>query len=356
MTLTSEPSLAAPKPRRDRIIKIAASLFLAGCFLWIFRQGGIPLLPPDGSIQHLNWTFVPFQLLTLAIAIFLRTYRWRYLLAPLGDLSIRKIFGISLIGFAYIAFAPFRMGEFARPYMVSTESDITFTQATGTVAAERIIDGLLVSLLLLIGLLTSTPLQNLPDHLGKLPLPVAAIPGATYSALAVFTCAFIAMGLFYWARDLARRLTQTIVGLVSTKLADFLTDKVERVADGLQFLPSAKNSLPYLRDTVIYWMLCVLYTWFTLRSASVPATFSQAAVVFGVMGLGILIPAGPGFFGSFQLASFCGLAMFFPQDIVLHQGALYVFLAFSIQHLYNLLGLLLGLVLMRKTPAKNRAG
>lgn len=320
--------------------------------MWVFQKGGIPILPPEGSTRHLDWKFLILQSATLAIVIFIRTYRWRYLLEPLGEIPLRKLFGISFIGFAYIAFAPFRMGEFARPYLVSRESKITFTQATGTVAAERIIDGLLVSLLLLIGLLTSTPLEHLPDHLSKLDLPVAAVPKAAYGALALFTCAFVAMGLFYWARDFARRLTRAVIGLVSVKLADFLTDKVERVADGLKFLPSTKSSLPYLRDTILYWVLCVLYTWLTLRSAGVYASFPQAAVVFGVLGLGILVPAGPGFFGSFQLASFCGLAMFFPEDVVLNQGALYVFLAYSIQHAFNLLGLFLGLWLMREAPPK----
>jgi hypothetical protein len=76
-------------------------------------------------------------------------------------------------------------------------------------------------------------------------------------------------------------------------------------------------------------------------------------VVLGVVGLGILVPSGPGFFGAFQLASYCGLAMFFHQDVVLVQGSLYVFLAYSTQHALNLLGLLLGLWLM-KAPGQER--
>jgi hypothetical protein len=45
--------------------------------------------------------------------------------------------------------------------------------------------------------------------------------------------------------------------------------------------------------------------------------------------------------------------MFFPQDVVLVQGSLYVFLAYSTQHALNLLGLLLGLWLM-KAPGQER--
>ncbi|MCS6899792.1 MAG: lysylphosphatidylglycerol synthase transmembrane domain-containing protein [Myxococcales bacterium] len=349
----SDAATTVSRPSRGNLlVKIAASLFLAGCFFWVFRHGGLPLLPAPNTTTHLVWPLLPLQILALLVVITFRTYRWRHLLEPLGGLPIRRMFGISLVGFAYIAFVPFRMGEFARPYMVSRASSITFTQATGTIAAERIIDGLLVSFLLLLGLLTSEHLPQFPDRLGKLPLPVAAIPRATYSALALFTAAFLAMGIFYWARTLARRLTQAVFGWISPRLASFLTEKVERVADGLKFLPSTRSSLPYLRDTLLYWFLCILYTWLALRSCSLDASFSQAIVILGVVGLGILVPSGPGFFGSFQLASYCGLAMFFPEEIVLSRGSLYVFLTYTIQHIVNLLGLLLGLWFLKSPPSQ----
>lgn len=361
MSSPAEPTEPAehpsPKPneRRDFLIKLFASLLLAGCFVWVLQRGGLPLLPGDTAKTYMVWAYLPLQLLVLTALVALRTFRWRHLLAPIGHVSTRRLAAIGLVGFGYIAFAPFRMGEFARPYLISRDTRITFTQATGTVAAERIIDGLLVTLILLAGLLTSHPLPVLPDHLGKLPLPVAAVPRAAYSALALFTCAFLAMGLFYWARDLARRLTRAVVGVVSMRLADFLTDKVERVADGLRFLPSTRYSLPYLRDTLLYWMCNILYYWLTFRCCGLAASFPETMVVMGVMALGILVPAGPGFFGAFQLSTYCGLSMFYPEQVVVTQGALLVFLSYTTQHLYNLMGIVVGAWLMRTTPPEPQA-
>jgi len=348
-----DPAPVAPLRAKhlDTAIKLVASLFLAGCFVWIFKRGGLPLVPDGNTLQHMVWAYFPAQLASLLVVITLRTYRWRHLLEPIGEVPLRKMMGICLVGFGYIAFAPFRMGEIARPYLISRDSKITFTQAVGTVAAERIIDGLVLSLFLLAALLTSTPLSPLPDHLGKLSLPVAAVPKAAYGALVLFACAFVAMGVFYWARDWARKLTRAVFGLVSIKLADFLTDKVERVADGLSFLPATRSSLPYLRDTLIYWAFCILYTWTTFKGCGIDATLPQTMVVLGVVGLGILVPSGPGFFGGFQLAAYCALAMFFPEEVVLGKGALYVFLSFAVQHGYNLLGMLVGVWLMRE-PAR----
>jgi hypothetical protein len=183
-----------------------------------------------------------------------------------------------------------RMGEVVRPYLISQDQDVTFLQAMGTVGAERTIDGLVLTLLSFITLSLSTPLSPLPDQLGDLPLPVKAVPGALYLALLAFTAAFVLMAVFYWARSAARRLTERVVGIVSKRLATLLTGVVERLADGLSFLPSKRHFAAFLRDTLLYWALGVGGQWLLLRGLGIPATLVEAAVTLGVMGIGTLMP------------------------------------------------------------------
>ena len=57
-------------------------------------------------------------------------------------------------------------------------------------------------------------------------------------------------------------------------------------------------------------------------------SFSQACVVLGVLGLGVLVPNAPGFFGAFQLSVYAALALFFRSDTVLGAGSAYVFLLY----------------------------
>lgn len=322
------------------------SLVLAGGFFWVLRRGGLPLLPSNEALSRIAWWCLPAYTAVLAATTVLRTYRWVYLLNPLAILSQRHIFGVGLVGAGFIFFAPLRMGEFARPLLISRGNRVDFVQATGTIAAERVIDGLMVSLILLFGLLTSVPLDPLPDHLGKLELPIARVPTAAYSALVLFSGAFFAMGLFYWARSLARRVTHATVGLVSEKLALFLSEKVERLADGLKFLPSARSSVPFFRDTLLYWLCGLLLVWVGMRGCGIEASFSQSCVVLGIVGLGILVPAGPGFFGAYQFSAYCGLALFFPESLVLTGGAAYIFISYTTQLAFSVLGMIVGYFLM----------
>jgi glycosyltransferase 2 family protein len=344
------PSQASPASRWQQILpRLAFSLLLAGGFVWLFHKGGLPLLPPAAARAEIRWWCVPAGVAVITLSSLLRTYRWVYLLRAIRPVGTRRTVGINFLGYGAICLAPLRSGELVRPWLISQRDGVTFAQATGTVAAERIVDGLIVTALLFVGLLAATPLSPLPSHVGQLALPVAQIPRAAYAALGVFACAFVAMGLFYWAREVARKLVFSTIGLVSTPLATFLSEKVERIAQGLAFLPSREFGLPFFRDTLLYWACNVAFHWVLLRGCGIEASFAESCVILGVLGLGILVPAGPGFFGAFQFSAYCGLAMFIPADRVLVNGAAFVFVAYAFQLGTNVLGIPIGALLVRGT-------
>lgn len=343
------PPPAPPSRIAEIAPRLLFSLLLAGGFVYLFQKGGLPLVPSAEALSEIRPWCVPAGALIMLVSSSLRTYRWVYLLRAIRPVGARRIVGLNLIGYGAIGLAPLRSGELVRPYLISRSDGISFVQATGTVAAERIVDGLIVTALLLFGLVTATPLSPLPSHVGQLALPVSQIPRAAYGALGVFVCAFIAMGMFYWARELARKLVFSTIGLVSKPLATFLSDKVERVAQGLAFLPSREHGLPFFRDTLLYWACNVLFNWVLLRGCGIHLSISESCVVMGVMGLGILVPAGPGFFGAFQFSAYCGLAMFVAGERVLVGGAAFVFIAYAFQIGVTLLGLPIGALMVRGT-------
>jgi hypothetical protein len=325
-----------PSAFRRHAPKVVVSLVLGGGFAWALGRGGLPIVPDRAAFAHVTWWAMPAYVVVLACVLMLRAYRWTHLLRPIADVPARRVIGVGLVGMAAILYAPLRMGELVRPWMLAERTPITFAQAAGTVAAERIIDGMLLSLVLLAGLLLSTPLSPLPPH-------VVLVRLSAWAALGVFTSAFVAMGAFYALRDLARKVTLAIIGVVSKRVAAAVTTQVERLADGLRFLPSAGHTLPYLRDTVVYWLSNAFAMWLLLRGCGVEATIPEACVTMGVLGVGILLPAGPGFFGAFQASVYAALAMFFSSEVVTGPGAAYVFLLYVGQVGVSLVALVVGL-------------
>lgn len=352
------PASAAPRSGvwKRLLPRLLFSLLIAAGFIWLFQRGGLPLLPPESAFHRMRWWALPGYLALIAVASFFRTYRWVYLLRPIAPrLSRWRVFGMGLIGFSAVFLAPLRSGEVVRPLLIASDGEVSFFQATGTVGAERVVDGLVLTLFTFFALWLAPPLSPLPDKLGDLPLPVSALPAAVYSTLLLFLVAFVAMAVFYWARDFARRTTHLLFAWLSPRLAAWLTGSVERLAEGLSFLPSRSNLFSFLRDTGVYWTLGIVAQWLLLWASGLSANILQACVMLGVMGLGSLVPAGPGFFGAFQIAGFSALALYFELPLVKNEGAAFVFVSYVAQFALNSLPCLLGFWLMSRFPARSAA-
>jgi hypothetical protein len=339
---------AAPSALRRHGLKLALSLLLGGGIAWVLARGGLPLVPPASAFASLRpWTVVLY-VASLAIVHLLRAIRWRHLLRPVGGASARSVLAVSWIAFGAILLSPLRSGEVVRPYLITKRSKVRIWEATGTVGAERVIDGLVLSLMLFAALQLATPLSPLPDHVGSLPVPASAVPKAAYSALAIFMSAFTLMFLFFFARDFARRATFAIIGVASRGLAEVLAGIVERVADGLRFLPSPSHLVPFLVETLLYWAVNAFGVQLLAWGCGLEGvTLAQAAVTVGCLGVGILVPAGPGYFGAFQLSTYMALAMYFPEAMLVGPGAAFVFFLYATQVGFHIVAMAIGLVLDR---------
>jgi glycosyltransferase 2 family protein len=345
---------AANNRTRSVITRLVASAVIGVSLYLVLRELGLEFVPSAESLAQLDrWSVCAFAGLWL-LGTFLRVYRFVHLLRPLDpSISTARTFGIGLLGFAAL-FAPMRMGEVARPLLVARDGKIRLVQAAGTVVAERIVDGLMLTSLLALGFWFAPPLSPLPAGLGDTRLPLFLVQPAASLALLVFFSAFIAMTLFYFWRSLAHRLVQNVLGRVSQPLATLVTTQVERVSDSLQFLMSREHGLRFLRDTAGYWLLSAYGFLVLLQGAGAPATFFQACVIMGVLGLSTTLPGPPGFLGTYQFGASCGIALFFPQ--LATAAALFTFVSYCSQLITAGLSLLLGMWLMSATkPAAQRA-
>lgn len=317
--------------KRHRI-KLAASLLVGAGFAWLMHAGALPLLPSSQALARVRWwTVVGYVALWCCVHV-VRGARWTWLLTPVHRVPMRRILAVSWIGFAGIVLLPFRAGEMVRPVLIRKKGHLSGWAATGTIGAERVIDGLCLSVMLFVGLTVSRPLDPLPTHIGNLPVPASIVPAAAYAALGLFAAAFSLMGLFYWRRALARRWTERAVGLVSRPLGTWLADRVDQVADGLRFLPRLRFSVPFIAATAFYWLLNAAASWLLAWGCGFhDITFAEACVSIGVLALGILVPNAPGFFGAFQIALYAGFAMYFPPSQVVGAGAAFVFIIYLAQ-------------------------
>ncbi len=345
----SGSELAPPQPRpsllRRHGVKALVSLAIAGAFAWVLLRAGLPIVPDRAAMSHVRWPLVAAHAAILFCVHFVRAIRWRHLLRPIAPgIRRRRVMAASWIGFTAILLLPLRAGEIVRPWLIRDRKQISLSAALGTMGAERVIDGLVVTMVLAGALVFVPRLDPLPKTFGDLKIPVAAIPAAGYAALALFVTLFLMMAVFYFARSFSQRVIHATIGRVSERLAARVAAIVGGLAEGLHFLSNKRHGVPFIGETLVYWGLNATGMWVLGLACGLPMTFGHACAVMGVLAVGILVPAGPGLFGAFQASTYGALAMFFAPTTVVREGAAYVFLLYVVQFLWHIVAAGIGVL------------
>jgi hypothetical protein len=345
-------------------VKLALSVVITLGIWYTLHKGGLKIVPEGGDFQHVHWWVLAPYVLSLFAFTYFRSVRWRFLLRSMANVSKRRLLTVSCIGFAAILVMPFRIGEIVRPYMIRTppservsagERPITLTAATSSIVAERIIDGLYLSIVLALALFFVPTVHPLPDTVVGIPVTVHHVRMSGYAMLLLFCVAFITIAVFYFARSWAHRTTLATIGKVSTKLAEKLAGIAEKFADGLHVFSRGRDALGFFVETSMYWLVNALGMWMLAWGCGVvhadgsAPTFGEACALMGMLGCAILIPGPPGLLGVFQAGIYAAMTMYYPTHIVTGSGAAFVFLLYSTQVIYQLILAAVALALERRT-------
>src|SRR5512137_84279 len=138
--------------------KLTAGLLLSALLIWLSIRG----VDFRGVIDGFRTIRCDYVLAALAAMFFmqvLRSVRWGLILRPLGKVDQLSLFSVTSVGFLAIISIPARLGELARPYLITKKSSLTMSAALGTIIAERILDSLTV-LIIAVFVLFFTPLPT----------------------------------------------------------------------------------------------------------------------------------------------------------------------------------------------------
>ncbi len=323
----TRPQAAQASFLRRLLPKLAISLVLAALFSWLVIRGGIPLVPSAAAFAAVRWEYAFAYVGILALSHLARATRWRFLIAPVKKVPIKETVLLNWIGFFAIFLLPLRLGEFARPALTRMRLGVSVSVGLGTVAVERVIDGLITSGCLVIALFALSH-QNSDDPFVK------ALPFYGYASLFVFVGAFCALGLFLWKRRWAESLIRWTIGRLAPRVGKVLAQKIGDIADGLLALGRGRELAGFMFESFIYWGLNAFGMWVLALGCGLPMNFGHALAIMGILAIGILLPAGPGLFGNFQFAILKGLELYFAVEVIERSAGVYIFLLYSIQFVF----------------------
>jgi hypothetical protein len=203
-------------------VNVGLSLAMLALCAWLVWPSPAHRADIQRAFESLEWrSFWPYlaaYLGLLAATHFFRAWRWNNLLHPIGvRLSPGRLLAISSVGFMAILALPARLGEFVRPALIRRRGQVSAVAALGTVAVERIVDGLLVSIVVFAAFFV---------------LRGSAAPGwmmpTAYTALGVFLAAtaFLALALRWPRRTIDTILTLSLARALAPRIARFLDEKL----------------------------------------------------------------------------------------------------------------------------------
>jgi uncharacterized protein (TIRG00374 family) len=313
-------------------VKLFAKIFLslavgALCIALAVRQ--IDLRQTESTLRALPLSAVLLYALTIIPVHLFRAWRWQYLLRPIGvRLSFKRLMVISTVGFMAILALPFRLGEFARPYYVARDGHARMSAVLGTVAVERIVDGLVIAILLFVTYLFSFAKG------GHAYPPVLAV--SAWLALLGFLglTAFLGCALRWPSATIHLALTVTFLRRISPKTAEKLADKLRALIQGFRALGHWRDMLPFLFQTALYWGCNGLGMWILARLMHLPIPIHGAFAAMAFTGVLITLPNAPGLVGQFHAGIVLALAAYLPASILASAGGAYAIALHGIQFVW----------------------
>lgn len=288
--MTTPADSPATTPRRGWLAPLIGLLVSGALLYWALQGVDIGAAWAAARGADTGWLLLGVLVATLTFLI--RVPRWQQLLRtddqrPLPAAAAWH--GIA-IGFMANNLIP-RSGEVLRAFVASRLATVGFTRAFSSVAVERIFDGLTLTAMLSIALLSPA----IPDDatVNDMLLRDIAVRGGII-CLILLAAAILVVLLPAWAERLARRV------IPWPKVAERVAGLIHGVAEGLAAMRSVSRLIAVVAWSILLWLVGAGSFLLMFRAFGLDLGWSAALLVQAVLAFGVALPSTPGYVGVFE--------------------------------------------------------
>jgi uncharacterized protein (TIRG00374 family) len=268
---------------------VAISLF----FLYLALRGlGVEDL--GAALEGANYFWLLPGVGVYFIAVWVRAWRWHYLLRPVKAISTRKMFPVVAIGYMGNNIYPARAGEVLRAVVLKRTEDVPISASLATIIVERVYDGVVMLAFVFLNLPELTRLTVDSGLVGTIQSVALLGTGAFVGALVVFL--LIAM----FPEAATRILTGLAHRFVPERFREQLIGLMLKFLTGLQSLRSPREALMVFFTSVLIWLLETGKYWFVMHAFPFEVSFFALMLMNGIVNLATTIPSAPGYVGTFD--------------------------------------------------------
>lgn len=268
--------------RNSPLVRLLIGVAISAVFLGI-TLSQVDLEEAAAAIGQAAPGLLLLALLIVLVDLCLRALRWHVLLLNVDGAGVRPpyrlAFGYLTLGFAANAVLPARLGDVARAVLAAGTFRTPRLAILGTVAIERVSDGLIMLALAVVSSLVVASTSEFQELTGF--------------AVALVVAGLIA-GVIGWIAITRTRLAETRIGGVVTGI-------IGRLSSGAGALRHVGSAAAFLGLTVVLASTATLVAWTVLQAVGVQLTPIETVLFLSGIALSLAIPAAPGALGTYEL-------------------------------------------------------
>ncbi len=262
-------------------------------FLWLALRG-LKLGDFWGAMQKANYIWLAPGILVYFIGVWVRAWRWHYLLGPIKKIPTKTMFPVTAIGYMGNNIYPARAGEVLRAVVLKRKEGVSVSASLATIIVERIFDGVVMLAFVFVNLTELAKLTDASGFVGNIQQVAVIGTGVFLGALIVFLLAAMfpqkTMRVSQWMMRIfvPQRFHARLIGVTNKFL------------DGLASLRSPFNVLMVFLTSVFIWLLETGKYWFVMHAFDFNVSFFALMLMNGIVNLATTIPSAPGYIGTFD--------------------------------------------------------
>lgn len=272
---------------KSRNLRLLIGVLISAVFIWLALRG-LRLRDVWASLRTADYVWLIPSVAVYFLAVWARTWRWDYLLRPMKQIPLRRLFPVVVIGYMGNNVYPFRAGELLRAFVLRREEGVSMSSSLATIVVERVFDGLVMLLFVFVAL----PFA---------PLPSDSIRWVVILGSAVFLGALLVFFIVAAVPERFMRLTEWLADrLLPEKFRAPTKNFAERFISGLTSLRSGRGLVMIFLTSVVIWLLETVKYWFVMHAFDFSVSFFALMLMNGVVNLATTLPSAPGYIGTFD--------------------------------------------------------
>jgi uncharacterized protein (TIRG00374 family) len=228
------------------------------------------------------------------MGVWVRSWRWHYMLRPLKKIPTRTMFPIVTIGYMGNNIYPARAGEILRAVILKQREDVPVSASLATVIVERVFDGVVMLAFVFLNLGELAKLTTDSGIIGN-------IQQVAFWGAIVFITALLVFLLAAMFPQYTQKIADWFIQrFMPVRLREKTSQITSRFLTGLESLRSPQEALMIFFTSVIIWLFETGKYWFVMHAFNFEVSFFALMLMNGIVNLATTIPSAPGYLGTFD--------------------------------------------------------